>query len=144
MFGMILTPLINTFAVSCNANATFFGLVPWYHFLTLASTNVLDGAGHTVYTTCAITNFNTTGAKVLGAQSPFLLITLAILDDLVRVAGLVAVGFIIFGGIQYTTSQGSPDATKKAQQTIINALIGVVIAVLASGIVEFIGNKLGG
>jgi hypothetical protein len=56
----------------------------------------------------------------------------------------VAVGYVIYGGIQYVTSQGSPDATKKAQQTIINALIGVVLAVLAASIVAFIGNRFGG
>ena len=69
-----------------------------------------------------------------------MLIALALLDDLIRIAALVAVGYVIYGGIQYSTSQGSPDATKKAQSTIINALIGVSMAVLAASIVAFIGN----
>jgi len=77
-----------------------------------------------------------------GEPSGVLLIAFAILDDLLRVAALVAVGFVIFGGIQYITSQGSPDATKKAQQTIINALVGLVIAIMAASIVAFIGNRL--
>jgi hypothetical protein len=72
------------------------------------------------------------------------LIGLAILDDLIRIAALVAVGYVIYGGIQYVTSQGSPDATGKAQQTIINALIGVVLATLAASIVNLIGTRLGG
>ena len=80
---------------------------------------------------------------MLGSHSWFLLIGLAILDDLIRIAALVAVGFVIYGGIQYVTSQGSPDQTKQAQQTIINALIGLVLAILASSIVAFIGNRLG-
>jgi hypothetical protein len=124
--------LLNTFAADGCAKPTFFGLVPWYQYLNLAK----DSAG-----VCAITNFNDS-TKVLGGQSPFLLIALAILDDLIRVAALVAVGYVIYGGITYTTSQGAPDMTKKAQQTIINALIGVVVAILAASAVAFIGNTL--
>jgi len=73
-----------------------------------------------------------------------LLIGLAILDDLIRVAALVAVGYVIYAGFQYMTSGGSPDKTKKAQNSIIDALVGLGIAVLAASIVAFIGNQLGG
>jgi hypothetical protein len=134
---MMLTnppPSINAFA-TLTCSRSFFGLKPWYAYLQYNKT------------TCAITSFNGpkgTVTNVLGAHSAFLLIGLAILDDLVRIAALVAVGYVIYGGIQYVTSQGSPDATKKAQQTIINALIGLVVAVTAAAIVSFIGGKLGG
>lgn len=119
---------------SCDTNTTFFGLVPWYKYLSLqydASTG-----------NCRITSFDK--GKVLGKSSPVMLIALAILEDLIRVSALVAVGFIIYGGFQYLTSQGSPDDTKRAQQTIINALIGLVVALMAVGIVSFIGTQLGG
>lgn len=119
---------------SCDKKTTFFGLVPWYQYLTLE----LDKNTNN----CKITNFD--DEKVLGASSPVLLIALAILDNMLRIIGLVSVGFIIFGGFQYMTSQGSPDSTKQAQQTIINALIGLVIALIATGLVSFIGTKLGG
>lgn len=121
-------------------NNTFFGLVPWYKYLT-PQLNQYTGR-------CEFTNFNnTSGTSLFGSQtsaSPIFLITLAVIEDLIRVAALVAVGYIIYGGIQYVTSQGSPDATRKAQQTIINALIGLVLAIMATAIVEFIGAKLGG
>lgn len=116
----------------CDSKPTFFGLVPWYQYLSLQP----DAAGG-----CQITNFNED--HVLGSTSPFLLIGLAVLDDLIRLAALVALGFVIFGGIKYVTSQGSPDSTKNAQQTVINALIGLVLALLAAGLVGFIGSKLG-
>jgi hypothetical protein len=61
---------------------------------------------------------------------------------LLRVAGLAAIFFIIYAGIQYVTSQGNPDAAAKAKDTIINALIGLAVAVVAVGIVSFIGSKL--
>jgi hypothetical protein len=112
-------------ANSCSK--TFLGLKTWFAYLPPDSFNG----------DCTIKSFN-----ALGNHSSFLLIGLALLDDLIRIAALVAVGYVIYGGIQYVTSQGSPDATKKAQSTIINALVGVVIAILAASIVAFIGNKL--
>ena len=55
---------------------------------------------------------------------------------------MVAMGYTIFGGFKYMTSQGEPDATKKAQGTVTNALIGLAIAMLATAIVGFVGGKL--
>ncbi|MEJ0072791.1 MAG: pilin [Candidatus Saccharibacteria bacterium] len=118
----------DTTATTCTHK--FLTLEPWFYYLPSADFNP---------DSCTITSFN-----ALGSKSDILLIALAILDDLIQIAALVAVGFVIYGGIQYVTSQGSPDATKKAQQTIINALIGLVLAILATAIVSFIGSKLGG
>ncbi len=101
----------------------FLGLVPWYQYLTLEND-------------CSIKKFN-----VLGSNSDIPLVLLAVVDDLLRIAGLVAVVFVIYGGIMYATSQGSPDQTSKAQSTIINALVGLVIAVIAVVFVGFIGRQ---
>lgn len=69
-------------------------------------------------------------------------IALAIVDILLRVAGAVAVVYVIFGGFKYMTSQGEAESTKSAQNTVVNALIGLAIAVLATAIVSFLGSKL--
>lgn len=68
------------------------------------------------------------------------LVILAAIEILLRVAGLVAVVFVIYGGFRYITSQGEPENTKAALNTIINALIGVAIAVVASAAVAFIAS----
>ncbi|MDL2341582.1 MAG: hypothetical protein QFB87_00700 [Patescibacteria group bacterium] len=107
---------------------TFFGLKPWYHYLKLDPT------------TCDI---DRTAFHTLGSNSSFLLIGLAVVDDLLRIAGLLAVGYVIYGGIQYITSQGSPDGTSKAQATVLNALIGLAICLVAIGAVSFAGKALG-
>lgn len=70
-------------------------------------------------------------------------IALAIIDIMLRIGALVAVGYIIWGGFQYMSSSGEPDKTKAAKDTILNALIGVIVAILAVAIVSFIGNTLG-
>jgi len=71
------------------------------------------------------------------------LILMGVLEMALRIAGLVAVAFVIYGGISYITSQGQPDKTKNAQETIINALVGLVIAMISVAVVSFIGNRLG-
>jgi hypothetical protein len=71
------------------------------------------------------------------------LVALALVDVLLRLAGLAAIFFIVYGGIQYTTSQGNPDATAKAQNTIVNALIGLALSVVAVAGVSFLANRLG-
>lgn len=57
---------------------------------------------------------------------------------LLGIAGAVAVIFIIIGGIQYTTSGGSEDKTRTAKSTITNAVIGLIITILAFVIVNFV------
>lgn len=111
-------------AVSCQN--TFLGLKAWYYYLQLD--------GH-----CQVINFTP-----LGANSSVLLILLAIIDDLLRIAGLLAVIFVIVSGVKYMTSQGSPDGTAKALSTLINALIGLAMSVIAIAFVAFLGSKLGG
>lgn len=72
----------------------------------------------------------------------FWLIGLAVIDILLRIVVLVTVGFIVYGGFQYMTSTGEPDRTKKAKDTILNALIGLVIAIVAASVVSFLGSRL--
>jgi hypothetical protein len=132
-FALLLAPMLQNFAAACSNNVTFLGLVPWYRYMSLST----DAAGR-----CVVSSFDDPN-KVLGGQSAFLLIGAAILDDLIRIAAYVSVGYVIYGGIQYITSQGSSDQTKKAQQTIINALIGLAVALIAVVIVTFIGDRLG-
>ena len=126
MVLQLLKANIPLFATVKHCEGSFFGLVPWYHYLALDPT------------TCAVTKF-----KALGSDSSFILIALAVIDDLLRIAGLLAVGFVIYGGVQYIISQGNPDGTARAQSTVINALIGLAISLVAVAAVSFAGNALG-
>lgn len=58
------------------------------------------------------------------------------------VVGVLAVGIIIFGGIRYMISQGDPGKIKKAKDTILYAVIGLVIALSAYGITMFIMGSI--
>ena len=61
-----------------------------------------------------------------------------ILLTVIAAAGLVAVIFVIIGGVNYMTSTGDPGKAKKAKDTILYALIGLVISVLSFAIVNFV------
>lgn len=70
-------------------------------------------------------------------------ILLAIFEILLRVAGIFAVIFVIYGGFQYLTSTGEPDKAKNARTTIINALVGMMIAIFSTAIINLIGQNIG-
>lgn len=61
-----------------------------------------------------------------------------ILNAVIGVLGLVAVVVIIIGGINYMTSSGDASKVKKAKDTILYGVIGLVVCVLAAAIVNFV------
>ena len=67
---------------------------------------------------------------------------MSILNLIINVAlgiiGFVAVVMIIMGGIQYTTSSGDAAKVTKAKNTILYGIVGLVVALLAFAIVNFI------
>lgn len=129
--------------------ATFFGLIPWYQYLNISPDPNLPAPAATASDPnpsppCTVSfNLAGNGGKISNLNEIWL-VGLAVFDDLLRVAGMVAVVFVIYGGVRYITSQGEPEATKAAQGTIINALIGLAIAIVAATTVAFIGSSLGG
>ena len=68
-----------------------------------------------------------------------------ILNAVIAVLGIVAVIVIIMGGIGYMTSSGDSAKVKKAKDTILYGVIGLVVVALAFAIVNFvISNILSG
>src|SRR4051812_3819833 len=61
-----------------------------------------------------------------------------IVNVMLFLLGAIAVIMIVIGGIRYTTSNGDASATKGAKDTILYAVIGLVVAILAYAIVSFI------
>lgn len=65
-----------------------------------------------------------------------------VIQWVIGVAGVVAVIFVIYGGISYTTSAGDPSKLQKAKTTITYALIGLAIVALAEVITAFVSNMI--
>lgn len=54
------------------------------------------------------------------------------------VIGIISVVMIMVGGVKYITSQGSSDDVTTAKNTILYAIIGLIIVALAQVIVRFV------
>ena len=73
------------------------------------------------------------GTSIVSAET----VVTNILYAIILVLGIVAVIFIIKGGIDYMTSAGDSGKLQKAKSTIIYAVIGLVICALSFAIVNF-------
>jgi hypothetical protein len=50
---------------------------------------------------------------------------------------------VLIGAFQYVGSRGNAERTASAQSTIISALTGLAVALVAVAFVAFLGNRLG-
>ena len=89
-----------------------------------------------ILTTFAVNNLNNVGAD--GKDNNLQPAITAIINGVISVLGIAAVVIIIAGGVQYMTSSGDSGKVKKAKDTILYGVIGLVICVLAFAITNFI------
>lgn len=66
----------------------------------------------------------------------------SIISVLLFIVGAVAVVMIIIGGLRYVTSNGDQSHVKAAKDTILYSVIGLIVAILAYAIVQFVVSKL--
>ena len=66
-----------------------------------------------------------------------------IVNVLLYAVGLLAVIMIIVSGIKMITSAGDAGAVTKARNTLLYAIVGLIVAVLAYAIVNFVLKKVG-
>ncbi len=119
-------------ASGCNKSSFLLGLPTWYKYLDV---------GPKGSDPCAIKGpANSRGGLDVPTALPRIL--LAVVDILLRVAAMVSIGFVIYGGFRYMLSQGEPDSTRQAKGTIITSIIGLVITIFSTAIVNFVGATL--
>lgn len=61
---------------------------------------------------------------------------------LIFLVGAIAVIMLIWGGLQYVISAGDSKRVESAKSTILYAIIGIVISILAFAIVNFVTGQL--
>jgi len=66
-----------------------------------------------------------------------------IINILLYIIGILCVVFIIWGGISYTMSRGDSKKVESAKNTILYAVVGLVIALIAYALVNWVFNLLG-
>ncbi len=59
-------------------------------------------------------------------------------NTLLFIAGALAVVMVIFGGLRYATSAGNASAVTAAKNTILYAIVGLIIAFLAFALVNWV------
>ena len=65
-----------------------------------------------------------------------------IVNILLFIIGAVSVIMLIYGGIRYTTSGGNANSVTAAKNTIMYSIIGLVVAILAFAVVQFVVNQV--
>lgn len=58
------------------------------------------------------------------------------------IIAIVAVIFVAVGGLKYTLSNGDPQGITSAKNTIVSAIVGLVIAISAFTLVSFVAGRL--
>ncbi|MEO5627553.1 MAG: pilin [Candidatus Saccharimonadales bacterium] len=124
-FSLFATPILAPVAVSAAADATQSGLCQGANLEVTPGSGVAD---------CAIPDptdkVNSTLTLVINIFS--------------LVVGVAAVIMIIVGGLRYIISGGDSGNVTSAKNTILYAIIGLVVVALAQFIVKFVLTKVGG
>lgn len=87
---------------------------------------------------CIQNGADNTTKNTTGNTSDLKTLIKTVVNILLFVLGAIAVIMIIIGGVRYTTSNGDSGAIKSAKDTILYAVIGLVVAILAYAIVNFV------
>jgi len=124
---LIYDALLRFADIPCSANpsnpADFFNIPTWYEYLRF---------------TC---DANGKHIPLVVSINAVWLIVAALINILLRIAAVVAIGFVIYGGVQYITSRGNPEKAAQARTTIISALIGLVLSTAAAALVTYIAHQ---
>ncbi len=92
------------------------------------TTNLCNGANLAETTTADCSSGSTSLSTIIGTSVNLLL----------YIAGALAVLVLIYGGIRYITSTGDAARVKAAKDTIVYAIIGLIVSLLAYAIVNFV------
>ncbi|GEM_PF-1311627 len=78
----------------------------------------------------------------LGKGASVLWIISNVISGLFALLGILAILFLIVGGVRYISSFGNSDQAQAAKKTITYAIIGVAIAISAYTIVKLVSQAL--
>ena len=127
-FLVISSPIIVNAAGSCEQDATFLGIPTWYRGL--------------IDSDCEIKKISEKVTDGISLSTFIWTIVLNLADGLFRIAGVIATGFIVRAGFQYMISQGNSSKVAASKTTLVNAIIGLVIASLSVALTNFVVNLI--
>ena len=113
--GVAALPTQNAYAVAGTCESHILGLPAWYDGLPMDSNCNIESP-----------------SSDEDLKSYVWTIVLNIVGLVTGLIGYLAIGFVMWGGIQYMIAQGDPGKVAKGKKTITNSVIGLVIAMSAS------------
>jgi len=109
-------------------------------FLLFASVGMAFGQGGG-QTTNPVRVTNPAPNYILGDSDLGNLVVRAI-DWLLYISGALAVVFLLVGGFQYVAARGNEEASAKAKKTILGAVIGLTVVIMAYAIVYIVNTLI--
>ncbi len=128
MIQILTDTLALKYFAACANEQSFLGIQGWYKYVPRGTQYSSDGQP----IGCQL-DFGQAG----GLNAVWLVVA-GILDILLRVSAIIAIVFFIIGAFKMVTSQGSPEGVKNARNTMVNALIGLVITVVSAWFVSYL------
>jgi len=126
ILGLLMVPMM-VLSIASTAGAT------------AASDKMKDGAGNiNTGATCLFTKIDENNPENNCEDG---VVTKGI-NTALFVIGALAVIMLIYGGIRYTISAGDSKQVEAAKNTILYAIIGIIVALLAGAIVNFVLTNL--
>lgn len=87
--------------------------------------------------------FEPGAAQTVGLPGGLPDLILGIINTILILAAVIALGFIVYGGFMYITARGDEQAVEAAKGSITNAVIGLVVLGIAAAIVQFVLTAIG-
>ncbi len=79
----------------------------------------------------------------LGSGSTIYTLINNIVNFLITLSVSIALIMVLYGAFQILTSGGKPDQVKTGRQTIVYALVGLVIVIIAKGLIGVVESVVG-
>ena len=83
------------------------------------------------------------GSTICGDQTEATGIVKNIINLFLYAIGILSVILIIHSGLKYVTSRGDAENVKSAKNTLLYAVVGLIVAMMAFTIVNFVIDKFG-
>lgn len=99
-----------------------------------------DASAVNVFSECQTNNQDNAICKAQTTDSATNMVTIVI-NILLYIIGIIAVIMIVVGGVRYTVSNGNASQVKEAKDTILYAVIGLIVAIMAYAIVNFVLSR---
>lgn len=90
----------------------------------------------------SVSDFDNLLTPVKGASGDPKVLTIKIINYSLFFLGVIAIIFIVWGGVQYLISGGDSDKVDKAKKTLLYAVIGIIVIVLAFAILNWAKGAL--